>query len=126
MGWFSVQTAWLEKRTLAKAARVFPQRRLIPCASGRPVRCSPAIVRGRSSRGASNVGHPTACGRVILRDVTGIAGARRERSETQRVEKRTAADELARVLCKELYEFIDGWPMEWRKPVGGARMHIWL
>ena len=43
MGWISVQTAWLEKRTLAKAARVFPQRRLIPCASGRPARRSPRL-----------------------------------------------------------------------------------
>ena len=42
------------------------------------------------------------------------------------MEKRATADKLARVLCKELYEFTDGWPMEWRKPVGGARMHIWL
>jgi hypothetical protein len=40
------------------------------------------------------------------------------------MEKRATADELARVLCRELYEFTDGWPMEWRKPVGGARMHM--
>jgi hypothetical protein len=39
------------------------------------------------------------------------------------MEKRTTVDELARVLCRELYEFTDGWPMEWRKPVGGASMH---
>ena len=56
--------------------------------------------------------------------VTGIGGARRERSEAQRMEKRATADELARVLCRELYESTDGWPMEWRKPVGGARMHM--
>ena len=30
----SVQTAWLEGRIFAKAARELPQRRLIPCASG--------------------------------------------------------------------------------------------
>ena len=40
------------------------------------------------------------------------------------MEKRATADKLARVLCRELYEFTDGWPMEWRKPVGGAWMHV--
>jgi len=39
------------------------------------------------------------------------------------MEKRATADKLARVLCRELYEFTDGWAMEWRKPVGGAWMH---
>ena len=42
------------------------------------------------------------------------------------MEKRATADELARVLCRELYEFTDGWPMEWRKLVGGAWMHAAL
>jgi hypothetical protein len=40
------------------------------------------------------------------------------------MEKRATTDKLARVLCRELYEFTDGWPMEWRKPVGGAWMHV--
>ena len=47
---------------------------------------------------------------------------RRERSEAQRMEKRKRTDELARILCRQLYEFTDGWPMEWRK-VGGVSMH---
>jgi hypothetical protein len=33
------------------------------------------------------------------------------------------ADELARVLCRQLYEFTDGCPMEWRQASGGASMH---
>src|SRR5260370_40266545 len=56
--------------------------------------------------------------------VTGIGGTRRERSEAQRMEKRATADKLARVLCRELYEFTDGWPMEWRKPVGGGWVQL--
>ena len=40
------------------------------------------------------------------------------------MEKRDAADESARVLCRKLYEVTDGWPMEWRKAVGGAWMHV--
>jgi hypothetical protein len=27
------------------------------------------------------------------------------------------------MLCRELYEFTDGRPMEWRKAVGGAWLH---
>jgi hypothetical protein len=38
------------------------------------------------------------------------------------MEKRKRTDELARILCRQLYEFTDGWPMEWRK-VGGVSMH---
>ena len=40
------------------------------------------------------------------------------------MEERAAADESARVLCRKLYEVTDGWPMEWRKVVGGAWMHV--
>src|SRR5258708_40224148 len=75
------------------------------------------IGEGRRSRPA-----PVENGHSVF--VTGIGGARRERSEAQRMEKRATADELAGVLCRELYEFTDGWPMEWRKPVGGARVHM--
>ena len=32
--------------------------------------------------------------------------------------KRGAADELALLLCRELYEFTDGRPMAWGKAVG--------
>ena len=39
------------------------------------------------------------------------------------MEKRTTVDEFARILCRELYEFTDGWPMEWRTAVGGPAMH---
>jgi hypothetical protein len=39
------------------------------------------------------------------------------------MEKHQMADELARYVCRELYEFTDGWPMEWRKAVGGAWTH---
>jgi hypothetical protein len=42
------------------------------------------------------------------------------------MEKRATADELARVLCRQLYEFTDGWPMEWRTVVGGPSMHAAL
>ena len=34
--------------------------------------------------------------------------------------KRDAADELALLLCRELYEFTDGRPMEWAKAVDGG------
>jgi hypothetical protein len=33
------------------------------------------------------------------------------------------ADQLARLLCRQLYEFTDGFPTEWRKAAGGASMH---
>jgi hypothetical protein len=33
-------------------------------------------------------------------------------------------EELARILCRELYEFTDGQPMEWRKAVGGAVLDL--
>ena len=39
------------------------------------------------------------------------------------MEKHQTGDELARYICRELYEFTDGWPMEWRTAVGGAWMH---
>jgi hypothetical protein len=39
------------------------------------------------------------------------------------MQKHQTVDELARYVCRELYEFTDGWPMEWRKAVGGAWMH---
>ena len=52
-----------------------------------------------------------------------IRGAKRERSEAQRMEKRKRTDELARILCRELYEFTDGWPSEWRRTVGGVSLH---
>jgi hypothetical protein len=42
------------------------------------------------------------------------------------MEKRKGTDELARNLCRELYEFTDGWPSEWRKVVGGVSMHAAL
>jgi hypothetical protein len=55
----SVQTAWLEGRTLAKAARVLPQRRLIPCAAVLQVRLqTSATVLRAAERGW-----------VVLRDV---------------------------------------------------------
>jgi hypothetical protein len=34
--------------------------------------------------------------------------------------KRGTTDELALMVCRELYEFTDGFPMEWRKAVGGG------
>jgi len=38
--------------------------------------------------------------------------------------KRGTTDELALILCRELYEFTDGRPMEWRKAVGsGVALH---
>jgi hypothetical protein len=37
--------------------------------------------------------------------------------------KRGTTDELARKICRDLYEFTDGWPMEWRKAAGGDSMH---
>jgi hypothetical protein len=42
------------------------------------------------------------------------------------MDKRRTADEAARDLCRELYEFTDGWPMEWRVVLGGASMHAAL
>jgi hypothetical protein len=42
------------------------------------------------------------------------------------MEKRKGTDELARNLCRELYEFTDGWPSEWRRVVGGVSMHAAL
>ena len=33
------------------------------------------------------------------------------------------ADELARRLCRQLYEFTDGWPMEWRRAVGADSLN---
>ncbi len=39
------------------------------------------------------------------------------------MEQRGTADEWARILCRQLYEFTDGWPMEWRRAHGGASMH---
>src|SRR5712692_3048401 len=88
----------------------------------------PPATHCRSGRGWQTVGTQ---GRVNRRRAAAgaqgeIGEARRERSEAQRMKKRATADELARVLCRELYEFTDGWPMEWRKPGGGARMHAAL
>ena len=40
------------------------------------------------------------------------------------MEQLRTADELARFLCKQLYEHTDGWPMEWRQAVGGASMNV--
>jgi hypothetical protein len=42
------------------------------------------------------------------------------------MEKRRTADEAARDLCRQLYEFTDGRPMEWRRVRGGASMHATL
>jgi hypothetical protein len=39
------------------------------------------------------------------------------------MEQRRTADASARILCRQLYEFTDGWPMEWRRATGGALMH---
>jgi hypothetical protein len=36
--------------------------------------------------------------------------------------KREGADELARRMCRELYEFTDGQPNKWRRIVGGDLM----
>ena len=33
-------------------------------------------------------------------------------------------DELARFLCKQLFEHTDGWPMEWRRAVGGDSVNM--
>jgi hypothetical protein len=38
------------------------------------------------------------------------------------MDKRRTADEAARDLCRQLYEFTDGWPMEWRVVLSGASM----
>ena len=35
-------------------------------------------------------------------------------------------DHLARRLCRELYEFTDGRPMEWCKAVGGSSLNMIL
>lgn len=37
--------------------------------------------------------------------------------------KRGLAEELARRMCRELYEFTDGQPNKWRRIVGGDLMH---
>jgi len=42
------------------------------------------------------------------------------------MDKRRTADEAARDLCRQLYEFTDGWPMEWRAVLGGASMYAAL
>jgi hypothetical protein len=39
------------------------------------------------------------------------------------MEQDRTADEWARFLCRQLYEFTDGWRMEWRRADGGASMH---
>jgi hypothetical protein len=39
------------------------------------------------------------------------------------MEKLETADELARSLCRELYECTDGRPEEWRKAVGGGSLY---
>jgi hypothetical protein len=39
------------------------------------------------------------------------------------MEQRRTADQWARILCRQLYEFTDGWPMAWRQAHGGASMH---
>jgi hypothetical protein len=39
------------------------------------------------------------------------------------MEKLEMADELARILCKELYECTDGRPTVWRKAVGGSSLY---
>jgi len=39
------------------------------------------------------------------------------------VAKRGTTDELARTICRDLYEFTDGWPMEWRQAIGGDSIH---
>jgi hypothetical protein len=44
----------------------------------------------------------------------------------QSMEKHGAADEAARILCRKLYEFTDGWPMEWRRVDGGAAVYAAL
>jgi len=42
------------------------------------------------------------------------------------MDKRRTADEAARDLCRQLYEFTDGWPMEWRVVLGGTSMYAAL
>jgi hypothetical protein len=37
--------------------------------------------------------------------------------------KLETADELVHFVCRQLYEFTDGRPKEWRKAVGGASVH---
>ena len=37
--------------------------------------------------------------------------------------KRVRAEELARRMCRELYEFTNGRPQKWRRIVGGDLMH---
>jgi hypothetical protein len=40
--------------------------------------------------------------------------------------KHGMTDQLARRLCRELYEFTDGCPMEWRQAVGGPSLSMIL
>jgi len=37
--------------------------------------------------------------------------------------KHGTTDDLARILCRELFEFTDGQPLEWRKAIGGPSLH---
>jgi hypothetical protein len=39
------------------------------------------------------------------------------------MEKRARVEELARRLCRELYEHTDGQPNKWRHIIGGDLMH---
>jgi hypothetical protein len=39
------------------------------------------------------------------------------------MEKRARVEELARRLCRELYELTDGQPNKWRHIIGGDLMH---
>jgi hypothetical protein len=41
----------------------------------------------------------------------------------ERMAKLETANELARFICRQLYEFTDGRPKEWRKAIGGASVH---
>jgi len=41
----------------------------------------------------------------------------------ERMAKLEMADELARFICRQLYEFTDGRPKEWRKAIDGASVH---
>ena len=39
------------------------------------------------------------------------------------MEKRARVEELARRLCRELYQLTDGQPSKWRHIIGGDLMH---
>ena len=47
----------------------------------------------------------------------------RRGKEARHMKQLRMADELARRLCRQLYEFTDGWPVEWRRAVGADSLH---